>query len=77
LDPEGIASGLVGDRTLCIEVEAPAAMYEIEEVQDSEDGTNDGVDGYITCQPFHPNLYCLLILLSYHTTLRSITPRHL
>ncbi|KAF2828290.1 hypothetical protein CC86DRAFT_289513, partial [Ophiobolus disseminans] len=36
-----IAGGPIGDKLLRIEAEAPAAMYEIEEVQDSEDDGSD------------------------------------
>lgn len=51
-------------------------MYEIEEVQNSEDdGMDDGVNSYISCQPFHPSLHQLLTLVSYRTTSRSIAPR--
>lgn len=46
LGPEGIAGGPITEKkTLSIEAEAPATIYEVEEVQDSEDDeTDDSVD---------------------------------
>lgn len=43
LGPEGIAGGSISEKkTLSIEAEAPATIYEIEEVQDSEDEEASG-----------------------------------
>ncbi|KAF1977495.1 hypothetical protein BU23DRAFT_416035, partial [Bimuria novae-zelandiae CBS 107.79] len=41
----GIASGSIsGKKTLSIDAEAPATIYEVEEIQDSEDdGTDESV----------------------------------
>lgn len=46
LGPEGIAGGPISEKkTLSIEAEAPATIYEVEEIQDSEDDeTDDSVD---------------------------------
>ncbi|CAE7203101.1 hypothetical protein PTTW11_09182 [Pyrenophora teres f. teres] len=49
LGPEGIAGGPISEKkTLSIEAEAPAIIYEVEEIQDSEDDeTNDSVDNSV------------------------------
>ncbi|CAE7222330.1 hypothetical protein PTTW11_11526 [Pyrenophora teres f. teres] len=49
LGPEGIAGGPISEKkTLSIEAEAPATIYEVEEIQDSEDDeTNDSVDNSV------------------------------
>ena len=46
LGPEGIAGGPIGEKkTLSIEAEAPATIYEVEEIQDSEDDeVNESVE---------------------------------
>ncbi|UPX21008.1 uncharacterized protein EKO05_0011214 [Ascochyta rabiei] len=42
LGPEGIAGGPINEKkTLSIEAEAPATIYEVEEIQDSEDDETD------------------------------------
>ncbi|KAE8852568.1 hypothetical protein PTNB73_10561 [Pyrenophora teres f. teres] len=49
LGPEGIAGGPISEKkTLSIEAEAPATIYEVEEIQDSEDDeTDDSVDNSV------------------------------
>ncbi|CAE7173547.1 hypothetical protein PTTW11_05466 [Pyrenophora teres f. teres] len=49
LGPEGIAGGPISEKkTLSIEAEAPATIYEVEEIQDSEDDkTNNSVDNSV------------------------------
>ncbi|CAE7019912.1 hypothetical protein PTTW11_02971 [Pyrenophora teres f. teres] len=49
LGPEGIAGGPISEKKiLSIEVEAPATIYEVEEIQDSEDNkTNNSVDNSV------------------------------
>ncbi|KAK1914348.1 hypothetical protein P3342_007594 [Pyrenophora teres f. teres] len=49
LGPEGIAGGPISEKkTLSIEAEAPATIYEVEEIQDSKDDeTDDSVDNSV------------------------------
>ncbi|KAL7772819.1 hypothetical protein CFE70_002782 [Pyrenophora teres f. teres 0-1] len=49
LGPEGIAGGPISEKkTLSIKAEAPATIYEVEEIQDSEDDeTDDSVDNSV------------------------------
>ncbi|UPX18151.1 uncharacterized protein EKO05_0008461 [Ascochyta rabiei] len=57
LGPEGIAGGPINEKkTLSIEAEAPATIYEVEEIQDSEDDETDNSVDDSTREQSHASL---------------------